>query len=266
MQNHPLSLIRQSYLANGCTGDQLTSPTIADPVALPATSFGGAIGSPYKTPTTSSYLPTEIPPYALVAFQAPDAAVLANARLTIYARSLPSRPSPSKRSNDPIPKTSRSATLAKLLSPGQWNRIRHSIYYKAHYRCQSCGRRGRLHCHEVWQYNQQTGYQHLRGFQALCQDCHQAKHIFFVRSPRRKANLLRHLALVNKLTPAEAQEQLAVAQRRQIALNQSYWIVNYGPYNWAVPAAKTLWQRRAFARFNGQQRRYCGAIPGHAST
>lgn len=92
-----------------------------------------------------------------------------------------------------------------------------------------------LHCHEVWQYNHRTCCQHLRGFQALCQDCHQAKHIFFVRSPRRKANLLRHLALVNKLTPAEARQQLAAAQKRQIALDQLHWVVNYGPYNWRAP-------------------------------
>jgi len=136
---------------------------------------------------------------------------------------------------EPIPATSRSASLAKLLPRSQWNRIRRSIYYKAQYRCHVCGRGGRLHCHEVWQYNGRTGYQHLRGFQALCQDCHQDKHIFFVRDHRLMASALRHLAAVNKLTLTEAQQQLAAARRRQIALNQLPWIVNYGPYNWQVP-------------------------------
>lgn len=153
---------------------------------------------------------------------------------------------------EPIPTASRSSSLAKLLPRGHWNRIRRSIYYKAHHRCQACGQRIRLHCHEVWQYNQRTGYQHLRGFQALCQDCHQAKHIFFVRDRRRRANLLKHLAIVNKLTPAEARQQLAAARRRQAALNQLHWVLNYGPYNWLVSPARTLWQRQAYARFNGQ--------------
>lgn len=31
-------------------------------------------------------------------------------------------------------------------------------------------RQGRMHCHEIWQFNEQTGYQWLRGFQALCCD------------------------------------------------------------------------------------------------
>ena len=152
---------------------------------------------------------------------------------------------------DAIPRASRLATLAKLLPLGQWNRIRHSIYHKANYRCHVCGRGGRLHCHEVWQFNCRTGYQHLRGFQALCEDCHQAKHIFFVRNPRRKAGLMRHLAAVNKLTLLEARQQLAAARKRQAALDHLHWVVNYGPYNWRVPAARILWQRQAFARFKG---------------
>jgi len=153
---------------------------------------------------------------------------------------------------EPIPTASRLATLAQLLPCRQWNQLRRSVYSRAHYLCQICGRQGRLYCHEVWQFNEGTGYQHLRGFQALCQDCHQAKHIFFVRDRRRRANLLKHLAIVNKLTPAEARQQLAAARRRQAALNQLHWVLNYGPYNWLVSPARTLWQRQAYSRFNGQ--------------
>jgi hypothetical protein len=62
------------------------------------------------------------------------------------------------------------------------------------------------------------------------------------------------LAIVNRLTPLQVQEQLIAARKRQAALDQMPWVVNYGPYNWRVPATRTLWQRQAYARFNGQQR------------
>jgi endonuclease III len=154
---------------------------------------------------------------------------------------------------EPIPMASRLATLAKLLPRGQWNRIRHSIYRKARYRCHVCGRASRLHCHEVWQFNHRTGYQHLRGFQALCQDCHEFKHIFFVRDSQRRARLLRHFAVVNKLTPIQVEQQMIAAREHQAALNQTRWLVNYGPYNWRTPATRTLRQRQAYASFNRPQ-------------
>jgi hypothetical protein len=167
---------------------------------------------------------------------------------------------------EPIPSASRLASLAKLLPRGQWNRIRHLIYCKAHYRCHVCARKGRLHCHEVWQFNHRTGYQHLRGFQALCQDCHQVKHIFFVHDAQRRASLLRHLGVVNRLTPIQVEEQIIAARSRQATLDGLHWIVNYGPYNWHVHSARGIQQRKAFARFNGQQRRHCSPIPDHIST
>ncbi|MBN2137565.1 MAG: hypothetical protein JW720_07155 [Sedimentisphaerales bacterium] len=167
---------------------------------------------------------------------------------------------------DPIPRASRLATLAKLLPRDQWNRIRHSIYYKAYYRCHVCARRGRLHCHEVWQFNHRTGYQHLRGFQALCHDCHQAKHILFVHDPRRRASLLRHLCMVNRLTPIQVEEQLIAAHSRQAVLDQVPWVVNYGPYNWRVPPARSIQERRAYARFNRPQRGRALPLLDQAST
>jgi 5-methylcytosine-specific restriction endonuclease McrA len=151
-----------------------------------------------------------------------------------------------KLSIEPIPASSRLASLAKLLPPAEWNRVRRAAYRAAGYRCQVCGRQGSLRCHEVWQYNEQIGYQFLRGFQVLCQDCHATKHILFVHDRRQRAKLLQHFITVNRLSELEAGEYLRSARHRQRRLNQTGWIVNFGDYNWHMPPLKTVQQRRAY--------------------
>jgi hypothetical protein len=147
---------------------------------------------------------------------------------------------------EPTPAGSRLATLARLLPPQQWDRLRRRIYRKAGYRCRVCGRRGRLHCHELWQYNQQTSYQWLRGFQALCEDCHNVKHILFVRDDQERARLLEHFMAVNRLSRPEAAQCMVAARRRQHRLDQRNWIVNFGNYNWRMPSLTGVRQRQAY--------------------
>ena len=91
---------------------------------------------------------------------------------------------------EPIPAGSRLAILAKLLPSGQWSRIRHEVYRKAGFRCQICGHEGQLHCHELWQYNEQSWHQWLQGFQTLCSDCHAVKHLLFTRDDHLRARLM----------------------------------------------------------------------------
>jgi len=147
---------------------------------------------------------------------------------------------------EPIPASSQLSSLAKLLPRARWNRIRRAVYNRAGYRCQVCGKEDRLHCHEVWQYNQQTGYQWLRGFQALCEDCHDTKHILFARDSRRRAKLLQHFVTVNRLASQQAEDYLKATHRLQQMLNQRDWIVNFGDYNWRMPPLKSVRQRRAY--------------------
>ena len=147
---------------------------------------------------------------------------------------------------EPIPEGSRLASLANLLPGQQWDRIRRSVYQRAGYRCQICGREGILHCHEVWQYNEETRCQWLAGFQALCQDCHDVKHILFNRKDARPAELLRHFITVNRLTSQEADEHMRAACQRQ-------WTINYGAYNWQMPPLAGLSQRQAFVKCMGSR-------------
>ena len=148
---------------------------------------------------------------------------------------------------EPVPASSRLATLAKLLPPGHWDQVRRSVYRQASYRCQACGRQDRLECHEVWYCNPHTGYQWLTGFQALCRLCHEAKHVSFVRDPSRRAALLQHFMAVNYLAPDEADGYLADALRQQQELDQRQWTISFGDYNLRMPALANLQQRRRYA-------------------
>lgn len=151
---------------------------------------------------------------------------------------------------EPIPAGSRRASLANLMPRGQWDHLRRSVYRKARYRCQICGREGRLYCHEIWQYNEETAYQFLRGFEALCRDCHDTRHLFFISDARRRAILFRHFLTVNRVTREQGIQHLVDVYRQQQKLNQRKWIVNYGEYNWQISATESMQQRRNYARLN----------------
>lgn len=88
-----------------------------------------------------------------------------------------------------------------VVSPDQWRAIQRAVFDKASNRCQICGwhasARHRLHCHEVWSYHAWTGVQKLEGFLALCDFCHEAKHIGLARINGRYGAALAHLARIN---------------------------------------------------------------------
>jgi len=151
---------------------------------------------------------------------------------------------------EPIPYASRLATLAKLLPSERWDTLRRAVYRRARYRCQICGREGRMYCHEGWHFNEEKEHQFLRGFKALCKRCHDVKHLIFVRDDLLREKLVEHFITVNCVTREQAEECLSAAYHRQQSLNQKQWIISYGKYNWQVPSVATVEQRLSYARFN----------------
>jgi hypothetical protein len=67
--------------------------------------------------------------------------------------------------------------MRKAVSKSVWDKIRKSAYAEYGHRCGICNAEGRLECHEIWEYDDQTHVQRLAGFIALCPLCHQVKHI-----------------------------------------------------------------------------------------
>ena len=78
-----------------------------------------------------------------------------------------------------VPQTCWYNNMRKVLSRSAWDKLRKQVYAQYSHRCGICGALGRLHCHEIWHYDDQLHIQTLRGFIALCEWCHHVKHIGF---------------------------------------------------------------------------------------
>ena len=59
----------------------------------------------------------------------------------------------------------------------KWDEIRKKIYSKYGYKCGICGAKGRLNCHEIWEFDDEKHVQKLIDFIPLCNRCHFVKHI-----------------------------------------------------------------------------------------
>jgi hypothetical protein len=84
--------------------------------------------------------------------------------------------SPLKLTIELVPETCWGANLRDILTQAAWNRLRRQVYAHFGHRCAICGAGGRLHCHEVWSYDDAAHVQHLEGCVALCEFCHHVKH------------------------------------------------------------------------------------------
>ena len=69
--------------------------------------------------------------------------------------------------------------LRKMLKRKEWDIIRKKIYERAGYKCEICNSQGKLHAHEVWEYDDEKKVQKLAGLIALCSRCHLVKHLAF---------------------------------------------------------------------------------------
>ena len=101
-----------------------------------------------------------------------------------------------------VPASCWGQNLRDVLPPATWDRLRREVYAHASHRCVICGAGGRLHCHEVWRYDDERHLQTLEGLVALCMLCHHVKHIGHaaVLASRGKLNyerLIAHFMRVN---------------------------------------------------------------------
>jgi hypothetical protein len=103
-----------------------------------------------------------------------------------------------------VPSTSWYSNLRKKIPKKEWDKIRKQCYADANYRCAICGVNDRLNCHEIWEYDDKEHIQRLKGFTALCDDCHMIKHIGFAEIQASKGlldmnKLIEHFMRVNNV-------------------------------------------------------------------
>jgi hypothetical protein len=75
-----------------------------------------------------------------------------------------------------IPGGANGRNLHTALTRSEWNSLRKQVFEQANWRCQICGSKERLNCHEIWYAQIRRPIQTLVGLQSLCDLCHRTKH------------------------------------------------------------------------------------------
>ncbi|MEK7165498.1 MAG: HNH endonuclease [Patescibacteria group bacterium] len=84
---------------------------------------------------------------------------------------------PLKLSIELVPSTSWYNNMRSLMPKSKWDVLRRKVYAGFGHKCGICKANGNLHCHEVWEYDDEKYIQKLKGFIPLCMYCHSVKHI-----------------------------------------------------------------------------------------
>lgn len=134
-----------------------------------------------------------------------------------------------------VPKTSWYENLRKLLPKSEWDRLRKSVYAQYDHRCAICYSEGRLHCHELWLYDDTRHIQKLVGFVALCPLCHQVKHLGFATMMAESGRLdfervVQHFMRVNRCSRADFEVFKENAFRQWEERSQHPWQVDIAYY------------------------------------
>ena len=128
-----------------------------------------------------------------------------------------------------VPSTTWGENLRSMLSKSEWDRIRKSVYEKAKNKCEICGGVGPkwpVECHEIWQYEEESKTQFLRGFIALCPKCHQVKHMGRTMSIGKGKQATQHLARVNGWSIQDAQYYIEVMFEIWHRRSQENWTLD----------------------------------------
>lgn len=132
-----------------------------------------------------------------------------------------------------VPETCWYANVRGILPPAQWDALRREVYRASSHRCAVCGAGGKLHCHEVWTYDDAYHMQTLQGFRALCASCHHIKHLGFagILAGRGKLDferLIAHFCAVNSCDRATFERARAAAFAQWHERSRLEWQTDFG--------------------------------------
>lgn len=149
-------------------------------------------------------------------------------------------PKPLKLTVDLVPQTQWYKNLRKQVPRSVWDILRKKLYAQSGYKCQICGAGGELHCHEVWEYDDECLVQRLTGFQGVCSSCHHVIHygmslVLAVQGRLDIEEVIRHFMEVNGVPREAFEEHLSEARRIWRLRCQFAWDIDYGPWVVLLP-------------------------------
>lgn len=131
-----------------------------------------------------------------------------------------------------VPQTSWNNNLRSLMQQEGWNDLRKIILKTANRTCVICKKKGALHCHEVWEYDDDQLIQKLVGIIPICELCHAVKHIGFtkIQSSELYDKAVAHFMKINNCNrmtfEVHKNEAFAIWERR----SQQQWRIDIGNY------------------------------------
>lgn len=132
-----------------------------------------------------------------------------------------------------VPSTCWYSNVRSSLPKKEWDRLRKESYAKAGYCCEICGQKGTdqgykhpVECHEIWEYNDKTKTQTLRGLISLCPRCHQVKHIGRTTILGMQDIALTHMQEVNGWTHKQVVDYLAESFAIHSLRSKHEWTLN----------------------------------------
>ncbi len=135
-----------------------------------------------------------------------------------------------------VPSTCWHRNLRKQMSQSAWEKIRYQVYTQYGNRCGICHAEGRLHCHEIWEYDDTHHIQRLQGFIALCPMCDHVKHIGFAEGLAADGKLdmqlvIDHFLKVNQCSMEEYEAHAKDAwETWSIRSNEFGWTTDLGEF------------------------------------
>lgn len=154
-----------------------------------------------------------------------------------------------------VPETAWYSNLRNKIPKNEWDKIRKQVYSNANYKCEICANANiRLNCHEIWEYDDERYIQKLKGFIALCDNCHNIKHMGFVNVqiskgiwPKEKLNdLAKHFMEVNNVNLNEFNQHVDNAFNVWKERSKYKWKTDLSKWSYLIskdnpnPGQKTL--------------------------
>ena len=115
-----------------------------------------------------------------------------------------------------------------VLSEKEWNGITKIIFQQSNNECDICHSTNKIECHEKWVIDDANSIQRLVGFNTLCCDCHQVKHIGLTQKDGLYKKNILHMANTNHISTNKAERfvkyyKIAINKRnKDYSLDLSY--------------------------------------------
>ena len=124
--------------------------------------------------------------------------------------------------------------LRKSIPRSKWDALRQQVMERFGGRCAICGAEAR-HAHESWDYDDANDVQFLREIIAICELCHQVKHLGRTRKLAGRMLMVQsraeyHFLEVNGCDLATLSEHEKQAWETWHERNKHEWAIDYGPY------------------------------------